>query len=89
MTGEFRTSLRTTLGRIPADPFNPGQPFRYESDGSKYTLWSIGPNRVDDGGTVPYDPFMNTGRQKAGDMMRDRPRMVSSLGWSPTETTSG
>jgi uncharacterized RDD family membrane protein YckC len=69
MTGEFRTFLRTILGRIPADPFNPGQPFRYESDGLKYTLWSLGPDRVDDGGTVPYDPFMRTGRQKAGDII--------------------
>ena len=35
---------------VPADPFGAGEPFRYRTDGVSHTLWSIGPDGVDDGG---------------------------------------
>ncbi len=33
---------------LPDDPFDPGQPFRYRADAGGFTIWSIGPNMVDD-----------------------------------------
>jgi hypothetical protein len=40
--------------RLPADPWAASQPIRYEAtaDGRGYRLWSLGMNRVDDGGTA-------------------------------------
>lgn len=42
------------LQALPADPFGRGEPLRYrrEADGSA-TIWSIGDNRIDDGGLDP------------------------------------
>ncbi|MDF2441452.1 MAG: hypothetical protein JWN98_2436 [Abditibacteriota bacterium] len=34
---------------VPVDPYH-NQPFQYRSDGRNFTLYSIGPNRIDDGG---------------------------------------
>ena len=40
---------------VPADPFGKGEALRYQTDGQTYTLWSIGPDGKDDGGTpVPW-----------------------------------
>ena len=38
---------------LPADPWAPSQPIRYEvtADRTGYRVWSVGMNRVDDGGT--------------------------------------
>ena len=39
------------LKTIPADPFGNGEAMHYKSDGKTQTLWSIGPDEKDDGGT--------------------------------------
>lgn len=69
LTGEFRSFLNSSLGRIPRDPFNHGRPYRYESNGSTFTLWSIGPDRVDNAAMIPYDPFLTRGLQQKGDII--------------------
>lgn len=69
LTGEFRSFLNTSLGRIPRDPFNHRRSYRYESDGSTFTLWSIGPDRVDDAARLPYDPLLTRGFQQKGDII--------------------
>lgn len=39
------------LAKVPIDSFSPkSETIRYRRDGEAYALWSIGPNRVDDGG---------------------------------------
>jgi len=68
-TREFRLFLGNSLGRIPRDPFNHGRSYRYESDGSTFTLWSIGPDRVDNGAAIAYDPFLTRGPQQQGDII--------------------
>jgi uncharacterized RDD family membrane protein YckC len=69
LSGEFRSFLRSGLGRIPTDPFNKGLPYRYRSDGSEFVLWSIGPDRVDNAAMVPYDPLRIRGFQQEGDII--------------------
>jgi uncharacterized RDD family membrane protein YckC/type II secretory pathway pseudopilin PulG len=69
LTGEFRPFLKGSLGQIPSDPFNNGRPYRYESDGSRFTLWSVGPDREDNSAMIPYDPFLSRGFQKSGDII--------------------
>jgi len=69
LTGEFRSFLNGNLGRIPGDPFNHGRPYRYESDGSAFTLWSVGPDRVDNGAGISYDPLATRGFQQKGDIV--------------------
>jgi len=69
LTREFRLFLGNSLGRIPRDPFNHGRSYRYESDGSTFTLWSIGPDRVDNGAAIAYDPFLTRGPQQQGDII--------------------
>ncbi len=54
-TGAYPKSLDALspgiLAELPPDPFT-GQAFRYgRLEGDAYTLYSVGPNRVDDGGT--------------------------------------
>ena len=43
------------LQAIPADPFGGGEAMHYKSDGKTETLWSIGPDEKDNGGT-PIPP---------------------------------
>lgn len=38
------------LKTVPADPFGSGEALRYKKQGSTYLLWSIGPDKKDDGG---------------------------------------
>lgn len=38
------------VGAIPADPFGGGERLRYKKQGDSYILWSIGPDKRDDGG---------------------------------------
>lgn len=38
------------LKRIPSDYFASGAPFRYRKRGQNYDLWSVGPDKKDDGG---------------------------------------
>jgi len=49
---ELTPSLLTA---IPDDPFSNNQPFKYRLTGSKYLLYSIGPDAVDDGGKPIFD----------------------------------
>jgi hypothetical protein len=42
------------LGRVPNDRFD-GQPLRYAVDGNRVTIYSVGPNRQDDGGRSEDD----------------------------------
>jgi uncharacterized RDD family membrane protein YckC len=69
ITGEFRPFLKMSLGHIPRDPFNHGQPYRYRSDGSTFTLWSIGPDREDNAARITYDPFQTRSVQQKGDII--------------------
>jgi uncharacterized RDD family membrane protein YckC len=69
LTGEFPTFLRHSLGRVPVDPFNHGRPYRYESNGAAFTLWSIGPDRIDNGAQIPYDPYLKRGFKQEGDIV--------------------
>jgi uncharacterized RDD family membrane protein YckC len=68
-TGEFRAFLVNTLGRIPMDPFDQDRPYRYESDGSAFILWSIGPDQVDNGANISYDPLLKRGFKRQGDII--------------------
>jgi len=43
---------------VPVDPFT-GEAFRYERRGDGFALWSVGPNRVDDGGSDPRGGFVD------------------------------
>ena len=68
------------------DPYN-GKPFGYRSDGQTFTLYSVGPNRVDDNGR-------NAGRERANRKLRSllndpAPESADDLVWHyQTETTS-
>ncbi len=42
------------FGELPMDPFS-GEPFKYRcEDGQSYTLWSVGPNGVDNNGAARF-----------------------------------
>ncbi|NQU43630.1 hypothetical protein HQ520_10110 [bacterium] len=69
--GQYPDSLSALtenhIGVAPViDPFS-GQPFHYEltADGSDYRLWSVGPDKTNEGGDVKYDP--TNGTLSAGD----------------------
>ncbi len=47
------------LKHVPADPFGGGEILRYKLSGNAYTLWSIGPDGVDNGG-VPIKSSYTT-----------------------------
>jgi hypothetical protein len=46
---------------IPPDGFGAGEALRYKKEGANYRLWSIGPDKKDDGGK-PADNGKKTGR---------------------------
>ncbi len=69
LSGEFRSFLMNSLGQIPVDPFNRGRPYRYRSDGSAFTLWSVGPDRVDNAAMVSYDPLRLSSFRQDGDII--------------------
>ena len=69
LSGEYRSFLINSLGQIPVDPFNRGRPYRYRSDGSAFTLWSVGPDRVDNAAMVSYDPLRIRGFRQDGDII--------------------
>jgi hypothetical protein len=47
------------LRQVPVDPFDGGEPFHYQAQSGKYTLWSIGPDGVDNHGK----PIFNHGKE--------------------------
>jgi hypothetical protein len=57
------------LPAIPLDPLDPnGGPMKYRLEGKhKYLVYSVGPNRIDDGGTLP-DKDELPGIPKSGDI---------------------
>lgn len=58
--GRLPTSLSELapqyLKQVPLDPFGRGEPLRYRADSKNYTLWSIGPDGVNDNGKPCDDP---------------------------------
>lgn len=44
------------LKRVPGDPFDPRRPLHYNRVGTKYVLYSVGPDGIDDGGKPIFDP---------------------------------
>ncbi|NIQ37376.1 MAG: hypothetical protein GTN81_02130 [Proteobacteria bacterium] len=68
-TGEFQSFLVSSLGRIPSDPFNNQRPYRYQSDGYTFTLWSIGPDRQDNHAMIRYEPSNSRGFAHKGDII--------------------
>ncbi len=60
-----------TFQRVPIDPFS-GQPLVYRAQGTNWVLYSIGPDRVDDGGT-PVGPRQRGSAERKGDWFFDSP----------------
>ena len=51
----LKSLVPTYIKSVPADPFGRGEPLRYKTDSQTYTLWSIGPDGIDDDGTpIPW-----------------------------------
>lgn len=49
------------LQSVPQDPFD-GHPLRYRSDTAGYTIYSVGPKRIDNGGQLgPWQPDLRFG----------------------------
>ncbi|MGC4043585.1 MAG: hypothetical protein QM758_07245 [Armatimonas sp.] len=54
------------LENLPSDPFSPTRsPLKYRSDGQTFTLWSVGPDAADNGGTPPPPPDSDKTRKPA------------------------
>jgi hypothetical protein len=51
LPGELSVLVPKYLPHMPQDPFN-GEPLRYGVEGDGYLLYSVGENRVDDGGVL-------------------------------------
>jgi hypothetical protein len=51
LPGELSVLVPEYLPHMPQDPFN-GEPLRYGVEGDGYLLYSVGENRVDDGGVL-------------------------------------
>jgi len=54
--GDLSDLVPDYLGAVPQDPSAADAPLRYQIDGDRYILYSIGPDGVDDGGTAIFDP---------------------------------
>jgi hypothetical protein len=73
--GAFPASLAdlapTSMGRMLDDPFaaSPGTPLRYRRTAGGFLLYSLGPDRRDDGGTPQRRP---TGQEDPGDLVAGR-----------------
>lgn len=52
------------LPRLPMDRYNPGAPLRYMADADTFRLYSIGPNKQDNGGMHNYYDF-DTDREQS------------------------
>ncbi len=46
-------------GPLPADPFVPSRPLRSRRDGGVAVIWSVGPNREDEGGIHAEDGWID------------------------------
>jgi hypothetical protein len=73
--GQYPESLGSLVSeyieRIPVDRFSPsGDPIRYRREGDRYTLFSVGQNRKDDGGAVALKKHSsNRVDRKRGDLV--------------------
>jgi hypothetical protein len=59
------------LERIPDDPFAPRRALQYRTEQTNYVLYSVGPDRVDNGGTESTNRFFET-NQKGDIRLRGR-----------------
>jgi hypothetical protein len=63
------------MNQLPDDPFSVGRPFCYKVDPLQYTLYSVGPDLQDDGGTPiadnrrPESTRYNVTRNSKGDIV--------------------
>lgn len=75
-TGKYPASLDALqLGEMIIDPFT-GKPFRYRVEPNRgFLLYSVGENRIDDGGFAPY----NGGPEPRGDLTSVSVRLPESL----------
>ena len=76
---DLQKLVPTYIKAVPADPFGAGEPFRYRTDGVNYTLWSIGPDGVDDGGT-PIGWSKKAPTQYADERKKLPPLLRDSIG---------
>ena len=60
------------LEKIPEDPFDPENPLRYRTMQTNYVLYSVGSDRVDNGGTQSTNRFFQTNQK--GDIRLEGPR---------------
>jgi len=51
------------LERIPKDPFDARKALHYKNEQTNYVLYSLGPDRVDNGGTESTDRFFDTNQK--------------------------
>jgi len=66
------------LPKVPVDPFSNNQPLKYRTVGVKYGLYSIGPDRVDDGGKPVYNPQLS-GNKYAGWVYNEKGDIVAGI----------
>ncbi|MAT71253.1 MAG: hypothetical protein CMJ58_17215 [Planctomycetaceae bacterium] len=55
LPGTLEELVPDYLPSVPLDPFD-GQPLRYRRESQRYTLYSVGGNQTDDGGSSEQDP---------------------------------
>ena len=65
------------LKAIPADPFGAGEPVHYKRSGTKYILWSVGPDEKNDGGS-PIPPNKDEKNFRAP-LPSEAPRLPGTL----------
>jgi len=75
-SADLQQLLPKYLHRMPADPFT-GRQLVYKQTGTNWLLYSVGPDRVDDGGK-PLDKRISgynraTGEERKGDVFFDSP----------------
>jgi hypothetical protein len=63
------------LSALPTDPFT-DQPLQYRLEGSEYVLYSVGPDRDDNGGLLDWTQSVT----QDGDMLLDPPTQPASTG---------
>ena len=73
----YPSQLRVLEGKylkaIPADPFGGGEALRYKCVGESYVLWSVGPDKIDNGGkAIPYRKTFDAERR-----MKEPPQVQS------------
>jgi len=58
------------ISKVPVDPFTDNKPFKYSKQGSKYLLYSIGPDLSDEGGRAVFPfPYYKIDAANRGDIV--------------------